>query len=264
MESIYHMKSICNKLKISPFLILIIFLSFLSGLFKDVITLFLVIIIHELGHVITSLVYGWKIKRIDITVCGGFITYDEEIDKPFKEEFLISISGFLFQLLLCILSSILNRMGIFSNKLLFMIQKYNLSIFLFNILPIYPLDGSKILNVFFNMFLPYKKALKLTTIISVLGIVFMFLCFFLNGIKIEYSYIMIVCFVFSKIINLFKDIPYLFNRFLFERYKNPIKLRKICYVKNGLLDGFRRQRKHYFIINNHCYDERKVLSKRFD
>lgn len=258
------MRSICNKLKVSPFLVLIIFLSFLSGLFKDVIILFSVIIIHELGHVITSLVYGWKIKRIDITICGGFITYDEEIDKPFKEEFLISISGFLFQLLLCILMGILNRMGIFSDKLLFMIQKYNLSIFLFNMLPIYPLDGSKILNVLFNMFLPYKRALKLTTIFSFFMVVVMFLYFLLNGIKIEYSYIMIICFIFSKIINLFRDIPYLFNRLLFERYKSPIKLRKICYVKNGFLDGFRRQRKHYFIINNHCYDERKVLSKRFD
>lgn len=258
------MKNIYNKVKVSYFLILVIFLSFLSGLFKDIIALFLVIIIHELGHVIISLVYGWNIKRIDITVCGGFITYDEEIDKPFKEEFLIAISGFLFQLILCVLLSVLNKMGFFSDKLLFMIQKYNLSVFLFNVLPVYPLDGSKVLNVFFNMFLPYKKALKLTTIISIISIIFIFFYFLLNGIKIEYSYIMIICFILSKIINLFHDIPYLFNRLLFERYKKPIKVRRFCYVKSGHLEGFRRQRKHYFIINKHCYDERKVLAKRFD
>ena len=41
----------------------------------------MVIIIHEVGHIILSLYFKWKIKRVDITICGGFITYDDVIDK---------------------------------------------------------------------------------------------------------------------------------------------------------------------------------------
>ena len=64
----------------------------------------------------------WYVK-IDITICGGFITYDEEIDKPFIEEFLISISGFLFQGILYLILSILMRNGIITDKLYFLFEE---------------------------------------------------------------------------------------------------------------------------------------------
>jgi len=264
MENIYHMKSICSKIFISPFFLLIVFLSLISGLFKDVITLFMVIIIHEVGHVITSIMYKWKIKKIDITICGGFITYDEEIDKPFSEEVLIAISGFIFQGLLYLLTSVLHTYNLIDLKTLNLIDKYNLSVFLFNVLPIYPLDGSKILSVFLNMIFPYKKSVKLTNIISIITIIFIVFFFIIFDFNLEYSYIMILGFIISKIIKVIKDIPYLFNRLLFERYKKPIQTNKYTYVKTGDINKFRRRRKHYFKVNNHYYDERYILSKKFD
>ena len=80
------MKSIYKKIKLSPFFLLIIFISLISGLFKDVITLFMIIIIHELGHIILSYLFKWNIKSVEIGVFGGFITYDDVIDKPFIED----------------------------------------------------------------------------------------------------------------------------------------------------------------------------------
>ena len=82
MVSTYLMKSIYKKIKLSPFFLLIIFISLISGLFKDVITLFMIIIIHELGHIILSYLFKWNIKSVEIGVFGGFITYDDVIDKP--------------------------------------------------------------------------------------------------------------------------------------------------------------------------------------
>ena len=258
------MKNICSRVKVSWFLILIIFLSFISGLFKDVLVLFLIIIVHEIGHVITSLMFGWKIKKIDITICGGFITYDEEIDKPFIEEFLISISGFLFQGILYFILSVLMKNAVIDDKLYFLFEKYNLSIFLFNIILIYPLDGSKVSLILFNVFLPYKKSLKLISITSFITLIFTIIYVLLHGIKLEYSYIMIISFIISKLINLVKDIPYLFNRLLFERYKKPIITNKRNYIKNGLLLNFKRQKKNYFLINNKYYDESYILKEKFD
>ena len=74
MVSTYLMKSIYKKIKLSPFFLLIIFISLISGLFKDVITLFMIIIIHELGHIILSYLFKWNIKSVEIGVFGGFIT----------------------------------------------------------------------------------------------------------------------------------------------------------------------------------------------
>lgn len=258
------MKSICKKLFISPFFLFVIFLSLISGLFKDVITLFLIIIIHEMGHIILSLRYGWKIKRVDIGVCGGFITYDDVIDKPFKEEFIIALSGFMFQFILFIICLFLFYLNVIDNDLFSLINKYNISIFVFNILPIYPLDGSKVLLVIFNYFLPYKLSLKLIDVISFINIILVVFCLFLFDINFEYSYIMIICFIISKLVLLAKDIPHLFNRLLFERYIYGLNKGAFVYVKGNNLSLFRRQRKHYFIIGKHYYTERKILSKRFD
>lgn len=263
MENIYHMKSIYKKVRFSSFFLLILFLSLISGLFRDVITLFLIIIIHETGHVIISAYYDWKIKRIDITICGGFITYDEVIDKPLKEELIIALAGFIFQLILFVISFSFYHFNIFDIKVFLMINKYNLSIFLFNILPIHPLDGSKILLVFFNYIMPYKKALKLINIVSFVSLILIISSFFIFEIRFEYSYIMIMSFILSKIIKLIKDVPHLFNRFLFERYAYGTNVKKYVHVKNSDLSNFRRGKKHYFLIDGHYYDERRILSKHF-
>ena len=264
MESIYLMKSICKKVKLSPFFLLIIFLSLISGLFRDVITLFSVIIIHELGHVLISMIFKWKIKKIDITICGGFITYDDRIDKPFKEELVIAVSGFLFQFILFLLCLLLFRLNIIDNKMLFMINKYNLSILLFNLIPIYPLDGSKIMLVLYNVLMPYKKALKLTCLTSFIFVILIIIYFVIFNKRFEYSYIMIISFVLSKIIKYIKDVPYLFNRLLFERYLYGTDSKTYEYVKNDDLSLFKRRRKHYFLIGKHYHNEKSVLSKRFD
>ena len=233
MVSTYLMKSIYKKIKLSPFFLLIIFISLISGLFKDVITLFMIIIIHELGHIILSYLFKWNIKSVEIGVFGGFITYDDVIDKPFIEEIIISLGGFLMQGLIFLVTYILSKNGLFSIKEASLINRYNLSIFLFNVIPVYPLDGSKILLVILNMFIPYKKSLKITCFISVLLIFLIFLVLISLDVKINSSYIIIGFFIMGKVISLIKDIPYLFNKLLFERYLyKPVNF-KITYV-NGL------------------------------
>lgn len=258
------MKSIYKKVHLSSFFLCVIFLSLLSGLFKDVITLFIVIMVHELGHVTTSLIYGWKIKRIDIGICGGYITYDENIDKPFLQEFLIAISGFLFQTILYLVVAILCRLTWLDERVLFLVRKYHYAELFFNLLPIFPLDGAKILMVLLNLFLPYKKTLNIANVTSWLTLIIVMLLFLFSGLKIEYSYIMILSFIMTKLITFAKDAPYLFNRFLFERYKSPIKINRYIWVNNDDVTKFRRQRKHYFLVNNHYYHESKILAKRFD
>ena len=258
------MKNTYKKIDISYTLLFIMFLSLISGLFKDIIILFMIIIIHEMGHIFTSNLFKWRIHKISIGVVGGYITYDEVIDKPFKEEFLIGISGFLFQLILFIVSLFLYNNNLIDYKIFFLIKKYNISIFIFNLIPIYPLDGSKLLNVLFNMFVPYKKSLKITNIVSFIFIFVILLNFFCFDIKFELSYIMIFSFLIKKLINYIKDIPYLFNRLLFERYIHPIKSRKYIIIKGSNINKFRRQRKHIFLLKNKEYTEKSILSKRFD
>ncbi len=258
------MKNICKKIKISPFFLFVILISFFSGLFRDVISLFIVIITHELGHVLLSLKYGWNIRKIDLTICGGFITYEDIIDKPFKEEFLIAIAGFLAQIILLIILVLLNKVNIIDYGTLFVLNKYNLSVLLFNLIPIYPLDGAKVIYNILCIYLPYKKALQLVNIISIISMLIITLLILFIGVRIEYSYIIIFTFIAKKVIMHIKDVPYLFNKLLLERYVYPIKVNKYNYIDNYNLSLFKRRKKNFFKINDHYVKESVILAKKFD
>ena len=54
---------------------------------------------HELGHILISLLFKWKIYKIIILPFGGLTKYNEIINRPLIEEFLVSISGILLQLI---------------------------------------------------------------------------------------------------------------------------------------------------------------------
>lgn len=258
------MKSFYSKIKVSFFLYILIFISLISGLFRDVLAFLIIIVVHEIGHIITSKMFNWKIKCVHFYICGGFIEYDNKIDKPFKEEFLVSISGILFQSIFFLLCTILNKYGIIDNSNLLIIKKYHLSILIFNLIPIIPLDGSKIVNVFFNMFLPYKKSLYLTFLLSMLCfLLFIYIIFFKNY-PLNVSIIMVLSFILNKLYSYLFDIPYLYNTFLLERFLNKKRYKKNSYIKSMDLKMLKRQRNNYFYNGKNYVSEFIILAKRFD
>ena len=211
-----------------------------------------------------SSIFKWKIKKISFDVYGGYITYDEAIDKPFGEELLIAVAGFIFQALFLILFYILYKIGIIDNKLIFIIYKYSLSIFLFNLLPIIPLDGSKIMNVILNMIISFKTSLKLLNYISIIFLIIISIIVIYYHISIEISYIIILSFLIKNIITNFYQEKYIFNLFLFQRYAFYKHYNKYNYISGKNLNKIKRQKQNFFKINNMFYSERCILKERFD
>lgn len=253
------MKNLYNKINIHPFFYLLLLLSFFCGLFKDIICLFIVLFIHEIGHISMSILFKWNIKEVKLNITGGMIIYEEQIDKSFIEEFIIALSGILIQLIFqLILQSLFNNYYI-NDKTFYMFTKYNISNVLFNLIPIIPLDGSKILNILLNIFYPYKKSLVLTNYLSVI-----FLMLFIFIIKLDSSNLLLIFVLIKCIYESFKEVNYLFNRFLYERYKYPLLNKKIVIIDGKKISKMKRQKSHVFKINNAYIKEEKILSKIFD
>ena len=154
----------------------------------------------------------------------------------------------------------LNRVNIISIDFLLIIRKYHYSVLLFNLIPVIPLDGSKVLNVILNIFFSYKKSLNITNYVSILIITLSIASFLIFKYKVEFSYLIIL----SSILNNIIDTPFLFNKFLFERYKHPTSYLNPFYIKDGNIKNMRRQRKNYFYINNKYVDENIILNERFE
>lgn len=162
---------------ISWFVILFLAIFWLSGVFKAVLgddgttafiaavatalLFFASLLMHELGHALAARRAGIAVPRIDLWMLGGMARMDREADSP-GEEFRIAAAGPLVSLLLAAtcfgLAALLKgTRQAFETVILtgevqvtpvFLVLSFlatmNLVIFLFNLLPAWPLDGGRI------------------------------------------------------------------------------------------------------------------------
>lgn len=194
-----------------------------------------------------------NIQSITILPFGSLI--NTEINYNINSNFLllVSIAGIIMQLFLFIIFYYLFNFN-FINYLSYRIFKtYNQLIILFNILPIIPLDGSKILLSTLERFIPYKKTLIITNIISIIAILL-----FIIFNKINLNLILISGFLFLKTYQEILEHNYIFNKFLLERHLHKPSYSKIKNIKS-IKDIFKNK---YNFINYEAED--KILSKLFD
>ena len=235
-----------NIFKIHSLFYLTAFICVITANFKNFIIFSSIIIVHELGHIIGAIIFKWKIDRVILLPFGGITIFQENIDKSLKEEFIIAILGPLLQLVFYFL---------YSDNPTF--NQYNLTILLFNLLPIYPLDGSKIVNILFNEFISFKRSHILTIITSFITLLVVIL-----SIKYNLLLYLILLFIVLEIIKEINKHNYYFNRFLLERY-----LYNNEYSKNKIIDNIKKmkkQTKHIFKINNKYFTEREIIRNLFD
>lgn len=231
------------------------FLAIITGLFKDFVVFSLIIFIHEWGHFITACYFNWKVDKIIILPFGGITIFNDLINKSMFEELMIAVAGPLMQIifyLVCI------KLNIVTDTL----TNFHYLILFFNLLPIIPLDGSKILFLFLEKIFPYKLSHYLLIFLSFFNI------FIILFYSIYYDYgltpLIVITFITYKVYDELQKHPYYFNKFLFERY-----LYKISYPKNKFIKGHKikkmfRNYHHLFLIEGKYHREQEILGKRFD
>lgn len=242
-------------IKINFVTIYFLLILFLCGYLKIGLIIFLIVIIHELGHVFFTLLFHYKILNITIYPFGGITKINKDLNTPIYKELLIASGGVIFQLILFLIINYLPLSIYFKSNFI----KYNFSILFFNLLPIIPLDGSVILNSFLNMIFSYKKSYYIYFFISVIGI---FLYLFTNIWFSLNNYLIISLFII-KTIYAWKNYKFLLNRFLLERYINKYEY-KFINTKEGNLDILKIDTYQYFKENGKIVSEMTKLKERFD
>ena len=82
---------IIYKIKFHPLFYITATLMLFTGYFKDFSLFLIIVIFHELGHVLAGLIFKWKIKSINVLPFGAITIFDEGLTKSLLEEFVISI-----------------------------------------------------------------------------------------------------------------------------------------------------------------------------
>ena len=169
---------------------------------------------HELGHFTIAKILNIKVKKIIIYPFGGMTKLDTLINQKIEKELLVALSGIIFQFIYYLIICYLYKINLIREYTINLYTLYNNEMIFFNLLPIYPLDGSKILNLLLNTLLPYKIANIITIIISIITII---LILALKIYQTNYSNMIIYFILLSYIIKFYQKRKYLYNRLLLER-----------------------------------------------
>lgn len=226
-------------------------MSILTASFKEFIIIIFLVIIHEIGHSIIALLFKVKVKEIYIYPLGGISKFKMDLNIHPIKELLILLGGPLFQSL-----AYLILLAVFPSKVK-IINFYHYGILYFNLLPIYPLDGGKIIKILLDLFIPYKYSTKF--IIQISYILIVIIIFTMNSIKIN-SIIMIL-FLLALVTKEKNKIDYIYNKFLLERY-----LKKYHFLKSKMIlneNQFYRNKSHILKINNKYILEDEYLKIKY-
>lgn len=143
-------------MKIHPLTIIYILLAFYFQM-SSYIAFLLFSLLHEIGHYLAACYFQFDIQYIMVLPFGAFLSLYDFGKHKVEEEIIMLLSGPLVNVFFMMVFYLLQQ------RYLFII---NLFICMFNLLPIYPLDGSKILHLLLSYFIDYKSVFRLQIKIS--------------------------------------------------------------------------------------------------
>lgn len=212
------------------------------------------IVIHEIGHLLLAYLLGGEVLKIYIYPLGGISKFRFDLNISIFKEFLILIFGPIFQFIAYYI--LINILKDYYS----LITAYHYGILFFNLLPIYPLDGGKIVNLLLSVFISYKNSLFYTIFISFIMLMILLITgFFYNYLTL--NFIVIILFLLYKMIFEYRQINFLYERFLLERYLNRYNFKRSSIVFD--IDSFKRDRRHLVKIDDKYYLEHDLLEKKY-
>ena len=248
-----------KHIRVSFLTLLFLLITFLCGFIVDALVIYVIVLIHETGHIFFSYFFHYKIKSVTIYPFGGITKYEHLVNSCSYKDIIIYLGGILFQIIIYIIIFILHKYGFIRIHLYFLIIKYNSSIMLFNLIPIIPLDGYLILNYLFNKFYSFKKSYFLSYILSMILII---LFIIINVYYKLNNYLIIILFLYEMIIY-YTNYNIIFEKFILERYLYHFKFKKYKLINNIDLSKMHKSYYHYF-WDNKWVEEEKILAKTFD
>ena len=238
------------KFKVSYLTYIYLLLMLLSGLFKELLAFIVIIIFHELGHLIIIRLLGYKAISITLYPFGGSIKINKPINSNIHHDLFISGAGIFNQLILLL---IINQFK--SSYFIDLIKYHNYLIIFINLIPIYPLDGYKMLNSLLNYVFSYYYSYWISLLIEIISLFLIIKC------QSVYQNPLVIMGIIS-ILYLIKNYKLIINNFYLERLYYQFPYYKIKYLTKLNKKYFHIGIKYYYLNNGITWNEKDIITKK--
>lgn len=218
---------------------------------------FLITFIHELGHVVAAKMLKLNISKIKLLAIGFNAEIDDLDNTTSIKEFIVTIAGPLTYFVSSYLLRWMYSVDFISYNAYVQANTVNEYDLIFNLLPLIPLDGGRLLKIVIDNFVTTKKSLIIVSLLSnILVIVFM-------GITIKTPQWLVYAFLVFTNISFFLTIDNRWKRFLVNRLVKENNSKIKIHSKEDLY----RNRNNYFIKNKTIISEKEriiqILNSKF-
>jgi stage IV sporulation protein FB len=267
--------SLLKKVHIHPLLWAVAGIAVATAHFVELSLLLLIIFIHEMGHAGAASFFSWRIRKILLLPFGGVAEMDEHGNRSLFEESIVVAAGPLQHIWMAGLAFALYQAGVLPDYWHVRFHEFNLMVMLFNLLPVWPLDGGKLVFLLLSIRKPFPEAHVKTILVS-WGVLAFFALAILVAAPFTLNVLVILGFLAFTLHYEYRQRRYVFLRFLMERYygnNGEFRLLKNINVSEeeevvSVLEKFQRGCKHQVIVKRKngteaALDENELLHAYF-
>jgi stage IV sporulation protein FB len=257
---------------------MIVFVSLSTGCLLELLTLFVIVAIHELGHFACAKYFGWEVTEIQILPFGGVLHTNHSKQIPLREEIIVTLCGPIQHVWMIAVMVICQNFGIIDIAWYEYMMEANIYIALINLIPILPLDGGRIVQSIMSYRFPYYQVLYWSLLSSVVLSILMlgYVAWQTIYALLPFNVCMLGLFLLTSNITVFKQIPFIFLRFIVNRAKCDVDY-ELFYARiqsiparehqkiHDVLKMFRKEKFHLIIIIQQSgkqielFDEKKLI-----
>lgn len=153
--------------RVHPLFLVVMALAGIGGFWRDLVVLFSVVCLHELGHIAMARKIGYQTESVELFPFGGVAVLSSAgLGWNARDEAAIAVAGPAVNLFLALGAVVLHLAGAVPERGLYRFLTIDLSILFFNLLPGLPLDGGRIARAGLAGARGYEAATKAVTRMS--------------------------------------------------------------------------------------------------
>ncbi|HEY8875100.1 MAG TPA: M50 family metallopeptidase [Desulfosporosinus sp.] len=148
------------SIRIHPTFLVVLVVYGVLGLAAQALLVFSLVFFHELAHLMTTRAYGFKILGLELYPFGGAANSDDLFEGRKFEESMIALAGPALNVILLFGAQVLRWQGVWTGELAEDFVRFNFWLAAFNLIPVLPLDGGRVVRAFFADSFGFVKTTK--------------------------------------------------------------------------------------------------------